>query len=187
MSLFLDYLDTLAPLDQRTKALVESAVKVSVVKKKEFLHKAGTVCRKFHFVESGILRVYYYKDGKEVTAWFAFEGMTASCIDSLFTGAETSYYIDVVEDAKIHTVHYDIIERSFVDYPLLERLGRLMVTENYLLLDQRMKMMVFHSAEERYKNLLGDEPLALQKIPLNYLASYLNVTQETLSRIRGKK
>jgi hypothetical protein len=55
---------------------------------------------RFHFVESGILRVYYYKDGKEVTAWFAFKGMTASCIDSLFSGAETSYYIDVVEDER---------------------------------------------------------------------------------------
>jgi hypothetical protein len=80
-----------------------------------------------------------------------------------------------------------LIEKSFVQYPLLERLGRLMVTENYLLLDQRMKMLVFHSAEERYNNLLRDEPLALQKIPLNFLASYLNVTQETLSRIRSKK
>lgn len=187
MSLFLDYLDNLTSLDNRTKALVESAVSVSFVKKKELLHSAGTVCHRFHFVESGVLRVYYYKDGKEITAWFAFKGMTASCIDSLFTRAETSYYIDVIEDAKIHTIHYDIIERSFADYPLLERLGRLMVTENYLLLDQRMKMMVFHSAEERYNNLLRDEPLALQKIPLSYLASYLNVTLETLSRIRGKK
>lgn len=187
MSLFLDYLNTLAPLDQRTKVLVESAVTVSVVKRKDLLHSAGTVCRRFHFVESGILRVYYYKDGKEVTAWFAFKGMTASCIDSLFSGAETSYYIDVLEDAKIHSIHYDIIERSFAQYPLLERLGRLMVTENYLLLDQRMKMLVFHSAEERYNNLLRDEPLALQKIPLSLLASYLNVTQETLSRIRSKK
>jgi len=113
--------------------------------------------------------------------------MTASCIDSLFTGGETSYYIDVVEDARIHTVSYDIIERSFAEYPLLERLGRLMVTENYLLLDQRMKMIVFHSAEEPYNKLLRDEPLALQKIPLAYIASYLNVAQETLSRVRGKK
>lgn len=187
LSYFLDYLNNLVSLDQRTKSLVESAVTVSVVKKKFLLQSAGTVCRRFHFVERGILRVYYYKDGKEITAWFAFKGMTASCIDSLFTNSETSYYIDVIEDAKIHSVQYDIIERSFADYPILERLGRLMVTENYLLLDQRMKMMVFHSAEERYNNLLRDEPLTLQKIPLNYLASYLNVTQETLSRLRGKK
>lgn len=183
----MQYLNTLAPLDERTRAVVKLAVTVADVKRKDILHAAGSVCRKFHFVESGILRVFYYKDEKEVTAWFAFKGMTASCIDSLFTGAETSYYIDVVEDATIHTIHYDIIERSFADYPLLERLGRLMVTENYLLLDQRMRMIVFHSAEERYNNLLRAEPLALQKIPLNYLASYLNVTQETLSRIRRKK
>lgn len=185
--MFLEYLNKLAPLDSRTKALVESAVTVSKVKKKDILQGAGTVCRKFHFVETGILRVYYYKDGRDVTAWFAFKGMTASCIDSLFSGEQTLYYIEVVENAIIHTVQYDVIERSFIEYPLLERLGRLMVTENYLLLDQRMKLIVFHSAEERYKILLRDEPLALQKIPLNYIASYLNVTQETLSRIRSKK
>jgi len=185
--MFLEYLNELAPLDDRTKQLVKSALTISKVKRKEMLQVAGKICRKFHFVESGILRVFYYKDGKDVTAWFAFKGMTASCIDSLFTGAETLYYIEVVEDATVHTVQYDIIERSFVDYPLLERLGRLMITENYLLLDQRMKLIVFHSAEERYNLLLRDEPLALQKIPLSYIASYLNVTQETLSRIRAKK
>jgi CRP/FNR family transcriptional regulator, anaerobic regulatory protein len=185
--MFLEYLNKLAPMDTRTRALVESALTVSRVKKKDILQTAGTVCRKFHFVESGILRVYYYKDGKDVTAWFAFKGMTASCIDSLFTGAETLYYIEAVEDAIIHTIQYDVIDRSFADYPLLERLGRLMVTENYLLLDQRMKLIVFHTAEERYNLLLRDEPLALQKIPLSYIASYLNVTQETLSRIRAKK
>jgi len=58
LSLFLQYLDTLAPLDERTRSLVESAVSISTVKKKDLLHSAGTVCRKFHFVESGILRVY---------------------------------------------------------------------------------------------------------------------------------
>lgn len=185
--MFFTYLNSLVTLDERTNALVQSAVSRREVKRKTVLQQGGTVCRQFHFVEKGILRVYYYKEGKDVTAWFAFEGMVASCIDSLFSGETTLYYIETLEDAVIHTVQYDTIERSFADYPQLERLGRLMVTQNYLLLDQRMKLIIFHTAEERYKMLLEQEPKALQKIPLHHIASYLNVTQETLSRIRARQ
>lgn len=186
MNLFLNYLQGLTVLDERTNRLVETAIKRRKLKKRTTLQNAGSVCRQFHFIEKGMARVYYYKDEKDVTAWLAFEGMIVSCIDSLFTGELTSYYIELLEDSVIHTVQYDIIERSFLDYPLLERLGRLLITQNYLLLDQRMKLIVFHSAEERYQLLLQQEPKAFQRIPLNYIASYLNVTQETLSRIRAK-
>lgn len=184
--MFLNYLNSLVALDERTRQLVQSTVSRNEHKRKAVLQRAGAVCRQFHFVEKGILRVYYYKDGKDVTAWFAFEGMIASCIDSLFSGQTTLYYIEVLDDAIVHTVQYDIIEKSFLDYPQLERLGRILITQNYLLLDERMKLIIFHSADERYKKLLEQEPKALQKIPLSHIASYLNVTQETLSRIRSK-
>ncbi|TDB58539.1 Crp/Fnr family transcriptional regulator [Arundinibacter roseus] len=186
MSVFLEFLNQLVPLDERTSILVQSAVSKRLIKKKTILQREGSVCRKFYFIEKGCARVYYHKDDKEITGWFGLEGMIVSCIDSLFTADKTIYNIELLEDSVLHTVQYDIIEQSFLDYPLLERLGRLLVTQNYLLLDQRMKMIIFHSAEERYQLLLRQEPRALQRIPLSYIASYLNVTQETLSRIRAK-
>jgi len=186
MSPFMNFLDHLTPLDERTKNLVERSVRKRKAKKRELLQQAGTVCKQFHFIEKGVARVYYYKDDKEVTAWFAFEGMIVSCIDSLFTGNLTNYYIEMLEDSVLYTVQYDIIEKSFLDYPMLERLGRILITDNYLLLDQRVRLIVSHTAEERYNLLLQQAPQALQRIPLNYIASYLNISQETLSRIRGK-
>lgn len=87
--MFLEYLNKQTPLNIRTKTLVQSAVTVSKVRKKNILQVAGTVCRKFHFVENGILREFYYKDERDVTAWFVFKGMTASCIDSLFSSTQT--------------------------------------------------------------------------------------------------
>lgn len=186
MNPFINYLKQLGSFDDRTQTLIQTAMKKQVCKKKTILQQAGTVCKQFHFIEKGIARVYYLKDGKDVTAWFGFENMIVSCVDSLFSGEPTWYYIQLLEDSILHTIQYDVIERSFLAYPQLERLGRLLVTENYILLDRRMKLMIFQSAEERYKSLLAQNPEVLHRISLSYIASYLNVTQETLSRIRSK-
>lgn len=78
------------------------------------------------------------------------------------------------------------IERLYRDFPETERLGRLLITENYLRLDERMKLFAFHSAEERYELLLGQFPNILQWVPLSMIASYLGITPETLSRIRRR-
>jgi CRP-like cAMP-binding protein len=185
MNPFIHSLHQIVTLDDRTERFVESVLITRKYKRKTILQRAGTVCKQFHFIEKGVARVYYYKDDKDVTAWFGFEKMIVSCIDSLFSGHPTIYNIELLEDSILHSVPYDKIEKSFEEYPVLERAGRLLVTQNYLLLDERMKMMVFHTAEERYNKLLQQEPKALQRISLNYIASYLNVTQETLSRIRS--
>ena len=127
----------------------------------------------------------YYKEGKEVTAWFSAENQLISAIDSLFTGLPSMYNIEILEDSKIWSLQYNRLEPVFETFPEVERLGRLLVTQNYLLLDERMKLFAFCTAEERYERLITQIPNILQRVRLGQIASYLGISQEHLSRIRA--
>ena len=93
--------------------------------------------------------------------------------------------IEVLEDAKVWSLQYRKLEPVFEKHHEVERLGRLLVTHNYLLLDERMKLFAFCTAEERYERLLIQIPDILQRVKLGHVASYLGISQEHLSRIRA--
>ncbi|WP_159471011.1 Crp/Fnr family transcriptional regulator [Dyadobacter sp. 3J3] len=110
-----------------------------------------------------------------------------SAIDSLFTGKPSQYNIEILEDSVVWSLQYHKIEPVFKKCPGVERLGRLLITNNYLLLDERMKLFAFCTAEERYERLLMQIPDILKKVKLGQIASYLGISQEHLSRIRARK
>ncbi len=128
---------------------------------------------------------FYYKEGRDVTAWFASEGGIVSAIDSLFTGAPSMYNIELLENCEVYSLQYNKLEPVFDRFPVVERLGRLLVTHNYLLLDERMKLFVFCTAEERYDRLIQQIPDVFRRVRLGHIASYLGMTQEHLSRVRA--
>ncbi|WP_149243048.1 Crp/Fnr family transcriptional regulator [Dyadobacter sp. 32] len=182
---FLEFLNQIVPLSDECRAAINDiTIKRQVPKGSQLLNN-GDVCREFHFIERGIARAFYYKDGKDVTAWFAAENQIISAIDSLFAGKPSMYNIEALEDSIIWSLQYGQIEPVFQAFPEVERLGRILVTKNYLLLDERMKSFVFSNAEGRYESLLEVVPGILNRTKLGHVASYIGVTQETLSRIRS--
>lgn len=187
MNYFTRYLQLLAPFDSETAEAINRILTVHELRKGHLLLKNGEICKYCYLIEKGIARVYYLKDGREVTAWFSAENGIVSAIDSLFTGVPSEYNIEILEDATVWALQYDQLEPIFEQYPVVERLARLLVTHNYLLLDERMKLFAFCTAEERYSRLLEQMPDIFKRVNLRYIASYLGITQEHLSRIRNKK
>ncbi|WP_367914927.1 Crp/Fnr family transcriptional regulator [Leadbetterella sp. DM7] len=187
MNYFIHHLRLLAPFDAETAEAINGILSVHQLKKGTFLLQNGDICRYFYLLEKGLARVFYHKDGREVTAWFTAENGIVSAIDSLFTGQPSQYNIEILEDATVWALQYDKLEPVFEQYPVVERLGRLLVTHNYLLLDERMKLFAFCTAEERYSRLLEQMPDIFKRVNLGYIASYLGITPEHLSRIRSKK
>ncbi|CAN0358360.1 unnamed protein product [Phaeothamnion confervicola] len=185
MNAFINYLNTIVELPLSAQEAINKITVHRKVGKNTMLLAHGEICHEFHFLASGLTRVFYYKDGKEVTAWFATQGGIASAIDSLFSGAPSIYNIQTLEDSEIFSLQYRKLEPIFQDFPIVERLGRLMVTYNYLLLDERMKLFAFCTAEERYEKLIQQFPDIFQRTKLGHIASYLGITQEHLSRIRA--
>lgn len=186
MQSFEAYVSQLTPnLPDAARQAIAQVTHRQTFAKRTLLLRAGEVCTHFHYIERGLARVFYYRNDQEITAWFGFEGQIISAIDSFFTGQVSEYWIEMLEDSQVCSVSNAHIEWLFAQHPATERLGRLMITENYLRLDERMKLFAFHTAEERYARLLEQFPAILQRVPLHVIASYLGITQVTLSRIRA--
>jgi CRP-like cAMP-binding protein len=185
MNPFISYLNTFVTLPIEAQQAIESITIHRELPRGSLLLANGDVCKEFHFLASGLVRVFYYKSGKDVTAWFAAEKAIASAIDSLFSGNPSMYNIELLEDSDIYSLQYHKLESVLRQHPVVERLGRLLVTHNYLLLDERMKLFAFCTAEERYERLLQQLPDVFQRVKLGHVASYLGISQEHLSRIRS--
>ena len=156
-------------------------------KKGDFLVKEGALCQHLFFLEQGCLRGYYYLDAKEVTHWFGFENDFVTSFHSFITRKPSIENIQILEDSILWSIGKDSLEQLYTDFPEIERLGRLACEQYYIRLEDRYVSSQFKTAAERYNDLLETKSDLVQRLPLGYIASYLGISQETLSRIRGKK
>jgi len=146
----------------------------------------GKVCDEVNSVEEGCLRGFYNHDGKEITYWFAFENDFVTSFYSFISRKPCVESIQAIENCRMWSISYNDLQSLYNNYPQVERLGRLMNERYYVRLEERFARNHFKEAKERYENLILYSPHILQRVPLGYIASYLGITQETLSRIRGK-
>lgn len=184
MTELFDYFDTFLNLTAETKkALTEISSNITV-KKNEILQPFGHTCKTIYFLKSGIARIYYYKDGIDITECFAFEGNIIARVESLFTGKPSQKAIQILENAEIVAINATLLFKRYDTFPQIERLFRLIFENAYVDTINRIESIQFHTAEERYLTLLNETKI-VQKIPLKHIASYLGITQVSLSRIRA--
>jgi len=186
MSLLTTYLSKFIEFSPAIEQVFSELYTVRHLSKKTHLFQAGEICNHVYFLEEGFARVYYLLDGRDVTSWFAQEGQVMSAKDSLFTGKPSDYNIQLLEDSTVVSINYRKLESLFSNFPALERAARLITIESYLQLDDRIKNILFYTPEERYLNLLENYHNIITRVPLGYIASYLGITQETLSRVRAR-
>ncbi len=146
----------------------------------------GKVCQHVYFLESGCLRGYYNLEGREITYWFAFENNFVTSLLSFVTQKPGMENIQLLEDCKLWAITYDDLQQLYEKHADISRLGRIMNERYYVMLEERFVSNHFKEAKQRYDNLLSQSPHILQRVPLGYVASYLGMTQETLSRMRSK-
>jgi CRP-like cAMP-binding protein len=152
--------------------------------KNHLLHVENKVCKHSFIIEKGAARIFHFKDGKDITSHFAFEGEAITAIDSLLQGKKSKYNIELLEDSTLFSASYEDMENFYQKSIMHERFGRLFLQQVYVDLVERIEDIQFHTAQERYNNLLKKHPQILQRVPLKHISSYLGITQETLSRIR---
>jgi len=168
------------------KAIAEISGIVSIAKGKD-LQPIGHTCKTIYFINKGIARIYYFKDGIDITESFAFENNIIARVESLFTGNPSRKAIQILEDAEVVAINSSQLFKLYDTFPEVERLFRKIFEAAYVDTVHRIEGIQFHTAEERYKALLLESPNILQRVPLKYVASYLGITQVSLSRIRGLK
>ncbi len=158
-----------------------------VVKKGEFLLRQDEVCSKSFLIEKGIARKYYLNDGKEITTELYFDNDIAVSFDSYCLQKTSREFIQVLTDTTISQTNYNAFQKAKTQFPALVVLD-VMMTEYYAIwLEERLFQFHTMSATERYQKLIKEHAHIIQYIPLTYIASYLGISLETLSRIRAKK
>jgi CRP-like cAMP-binding protein len=168
------------------EALLKICSLISIPKNKD-LQPIGHTCRTIYFITKGIGRIYYFKDGIDVTESFAFENNIIARIESLFIGKPSRKAIQILEDAEIIAINANALFKLYDTFPDIERLFRKIFEAAYVDTVNRIESIQFHTAEERYQTLLEQAPNVIKRVPLKYIASYLGITQQSLSRIRALK
>jgi CRP-like cAMP-binding protein len=143
-------------------------------------------CNYLYFINKGIIRGYYFLDAKEITNWFGQENEFATCFYSFISKKLSVETIQALEDCELILIPYSTLNTLYEKFPETERVGRLVIENYYLRLEERLLSIQFKSAKERYQNLMDSKPSLLKRAALGQIASYLGISQETLSRMRAE-
>ncbi len=152
----------------------------------DYFLREGQVCQHIGFIEKGLCRLYYLNDGKEVTNCFCKENTITCSYRSLITQQPSDVAIQAIEDVTLLTLSNESLQALYKKNLFWQQVGRLAGEAEYINVDCHNRFLTDLTATERYLQVLEEEPDLLQRVPLQYLASYLQIAPETLSRIRKK-
>jgi CRP-like cAMP-binding protein len=159
------------------------------IKKRQLFTAAGKTCTEIGFVFSGSFRIFIERGDMEISNYFSFEGDLISSYKSFLRQEASRVNIEAMEDSMLICFTYGNIQTLVNDERIalkMERFGRMIAEYLICCYEDRMLTFVTKTPEERYLELLSDQPSILQKIPQYYLANYLGITPVSLSRIRKR-
>lgn len=157
------------------------------VGKKEQILQQGQRCDFLAFIQEGAFRFYTVKEGEEKITAFFFAGDFVTNYRSFLTGKPSDYYIEALQDALIYRINLVQLQALYDKHKTIERLGRLIAENLYLVVANRLDSFMFETPADRYNALVNRNSKLLQEIPQYMIASYLGIKPETLSRIRTRK
>lgn len=187
MSAFIDYISSYTSLSTALVQDLQDLIEIDVYTKGHMLLNEGRVCHRLYFLETGTARTFYYRDGKDITSWIYPEKIPFTSWSSFLSGSPSFEYIEVLEEASVVSITSAQLESLYEKHPSFERFGRRLVEEQLHFLDQFYKGYLFMTAREKYDLLHAIFPDVTLRVNLGHIASFLGVSQETLSRIRRQK
>jgi len=175
-------------LDKEEISYFVSVLNRQEVSKKDFILREGQICKSISFVHSGILRAYYIdKEGKESTIMFAIADWWITDMFCFVNQKPAMLNIQAVENSRIFQLQKDALDKLYLKLPKFERFFRIIMQNAYIREQLRVIQNLSLSAEERYNNFLSKYPQIAKQVTQKQIASYLGITPEFLSTIRGNK
>lgn len=145
----------------------------------------GEVCHNILFVAKGMLRQFYYKNGKDVTEHFSYEGCIVICIESFLKQEPTRLMVEALEPSIVYQLPYDKLQRLIETSAEINQFYRKILEYSLIVSQIKADSWRFEAARERYNLLMQYHPEVIRRAPLSHIASYLLMTPETLSRVRA--
>lgn len=155
-------------------------------KRKALILQEGEICKYLYFINKGCIRYFYTVDGEEKTGQFFFENGWYTDLESFLTQEPSQLNIQALEPTELLLIRHDKLYQLYDQVPVFERFGRLLIEHSFIGLRNKNKSLTNLSPEEYYLKLIQHRPKVIQRISLQYIASYLGIKPESLSRIRKR-
>ncbi|MFC2265137.1 MAG: Crp/Fnr family transcriptional regulator [Prevotella conceptionensis] len=165
--------------------ILESVLVPMKFAKGEIILKEGDVCEHIYYVERGLTRQFYFKNGKELTEHIGVEHSIVMCIESLFKEKPTYLQLEALEPTLVYAMPKHRLEEVALHNVNIQILYRKILEESLIISQVHADMLRFETAQDRYLKLCKQSPQVVLRAPLVYVASYLQMTPETLSRVRA--
>jgi len=180
------YIETITKVNDEDWNLFSSKLQKRSFSKRTILTDIGQVENYISFIEKGVVRLLIPK-GKnedELTFGFSFENEFISAYESFLTRTPSIYQVETLAETHVLSISYDDLQEVYEKTLIGNLIGRLVAERQYLLKTKRTNSLLIDSAEQRYLKLFTERPNLIKEIPLKYIASYIGVTPQSLSRIR---
>jgi CRP/FNR family transcriptional regulator, anaerobic regulatory protein len=182
----LERLNALHPLDEVVIERIKEITQIAEYPKKTFLLRGGQICDKACMVVKGLARAYYINEDRDITSRFMDEGFIITSWISYYNQQPGDEFIEAVEDTTLACIRYTDIQQLYKDYPQFNIVGRKQTEYSLYTSEMRTRMLRKHTAEEKYAFFLKQHPDLINRVSLKYIATYLGMNEETLSRTRNK-
>ena len=153
--------------------------------KGEMILSEGEVCENIYYVERGLIRQFYFKNGKQITEHLGEDHTIFMCIESLFREEPTKLQVEALEPTIVYALPKQRLEQVALHNVNIQILYRKILEESLIISQVHADLVRFETAQDRYKKMCKLSPQVILRAPLVYIASYLQMTPETLSRVRA--
>lgn len=181
-----DFIDKISKMNNTDWAFFSSKLKKVKYSKITKILELGKIERHLYFITKGIIRLYIPKEEADITFGFLFENEFVTGYDSLLTETPSAYEIETLTETEMWQINNMDLQEVYAHTSVGNIIGRKMAENMYLIKSKRELSLLSKTAEERYLDLFNERPNLLQHIPLKYIASYIGVTPQALSRIRKR-
>ncbi len=183
--LLISFIKATLPIKDTIASSIAENFEQALITKNDFLLNQGKIANDYIFLEKGFIRSFTYDiDGNEVTTNLHSSNAIVFDAASFIKRTPTNENIQALTDCTVWVLRYDTFQKLFHSIPEFREFGRENLVNGFVSFKERTLAMINLTAEQRYENLLKTKPELLQNVPLKYLASYLGITDTSLSRIR---
>lgn len=171
-------------IEKKSMDTILSVFEPLEIVKGDFFLKSGRICRQMAFIESGYMRMYDIADGKEITLWIGSSGKFITSLSSFIFQTTNNWNIQAITDCKLYVINRENHFRLNKTEPKWLEFDNMLLAHSFALLEKNMFAQLHTTAKQRFISLLGEEPDLFKNVPLQYIASMLGITPESLSRLR---
>ncbi|WP_299681595.1 Crp/Fnr family transcriptional regulator [uncultured Dokdonia sp.] len=172
------------PVQNETLDTIVSFFEPVTVSKGTFLLESGSISNQLIFIASGYLRMYDISDGKEITLWIGSQGKFITSVSSFVFQTSNYWNITAITNSEVYILSREDHFYLCQSQPKWLEFDNLLLASSFALLEQKMFSHLHTTAKQRFEKLLQEEPSLFNHVPLQYIASMLGITPESLSRLR---